>query len=91
VFWHTVWLTEKSMTYAKRDLRKLGITSTTEFSAAYPPPGMRVHARVTLVLHKGDDGTERNEVRQFEVLSIEEAPKDAFAPTDAELGGAPSP
>jgi hypothetical protein len=90
MFWHTVWLSEKAITYAKRDLRKLGITSTAELNAPYPPPGMRVHAKATLVFQKEDDGTERNEVRHFEVLSIEEQPKDAFAPTDEELGGAAS-
>jgi hypothetical protein len=90
MFWHTVWLSEKAITYAKRDLRKLGITSTTELAAPYPPPGMLVHAKATLVLHKEDDGTERNEVRHFEILSHDEAPKDEFAPRHDELAGGDS-
>jgi hypothetical protein len=87
VFWQTAWLSERAMPYAKRDLLKLGITSPAQLSAPYPPPGMRVHAHANVVLRKDDDGSERNEVRNFEVLSHEEEPKDEFAPRDDELAG----
>jgi len=78
-FWHDIWLTIVAMPMAKRDLGKLGITSLEQLEQPLPP-GIR--CVVKLALRRGDDGTEYNRVRSFDVLSIDHPEQDAFAPVD---------
>ncbi len=78
-FWDDIWLTEAAMPMAKRDLGKLGIKSLDQLEEPLP---QGIRCRVKLVLRKDDDGTEYNRVRSFEVVGIDEAERDAFAPAD---------
>jgi hypothetical protein len=78
-FWHDVWITDRAMSMAKRDLLKLGVTSLDQLDGP-PPQGIR--CKVTLVLHRDDDGTEHNKVKRFDVLGIDAPELDPFAPPD---------
>jgi len=78
--WHDVWLTQDGAKYALRDLSKLGITRTEQLDAPLPE-GIIVFANV--VLRRGDDGTERNELKHtnpFDVLAIEPPAPEPYAP-----------
>jgi hypothetical protein len=75
--WHDIWLTPASMSMAKRDLSRLGITSPQQLEQPVP----RWHrCLVTVVLRRDDDGTERNSVKTFEVTGKDEPEADPFAP-----------
>ncbi len=75
--WLDCWLTPAALAMSKRDLMKLGIATPEQME--YPlPRGIR--CRVTVVLHADDNGIERNRVRSFEVIGIDEPEVDAFAP-----------
>lgn len=75
--WHSLYLTEAALPMAKRDLGKLGVTTPEQLEQPIPS-GIRCKVRV--VLHRGDDGTERNRVRSFEVLGVDPPEVDPFAP-----------
>ena len=75
--WLDCWLTPAALAQSKRDLGKLGIATPEQME--YPlPRGIR--CRVTVVLHADDNGIERNRVRSFVVIGIDEPEVDAFAP-----------
>lgn len=78
-FWHDVWLTEAALPMAKRDLAKLGVVSLEQLDSPLPK-GIRARAHV--VLRKGDDGTEFNRIRTFEVIGIDPPDVDPFAPAE---------
>jgi len=78
-FWHTIWLTESAMRFAKRDLLKLGIKDIAELERPLPR-GLRCKAQV--VLRKEDSGYGYNRVKNFEVLGVNPPPPDPFAPPD---------
>ena len=78
--WLDIWLTQKNLGNAKRDLGKLGVTSLNQLNHPLPP-GIR--CLVKLVLRKDDDGIEHNEVRSFEVVGIDAPEPNPFAPTTA--------
>lgn len=79
LIWHEIWLTEAALPLAKRDLGKLGISSPDALERPLPPG---IVCKVRVVVHRDDDGTERNKVKRFEVLRIDVPEADAFAPTD---------
>lgn len=83
-FWHDIWLTPAALPMAKRDLGKLGIKALEQLERPFPPG---ICCRVSLTLRKGDDGREFNRVRSFEVVGIDEAEQDAFAPAEPAGGG----
>ena len=76
--WLNCWLTPAALAQSKRDLGKLGIVSP-EMMERPLPRGIRCN--VTVVLRKDDDGIERNRVRSFEVIGIDEPEADPFAPS----------
>lgn len=76
-FWHDIWLSEKAIAMAKRDLGRLGVTSIDQLDQPLPT-GIR--CRVKLGVRKDEDGAERNRVRTFEVVGIDTPELDAFAP-----------
>lgn len=86
--WHDLWLTQKAMARTKRDLAKLGIREFTQLDQPLPR-GITVRANV--VLRRQDDGREHNRVRDFEVIGIEEASPDPFAPVEPEPEPVPEP
>lgn len=86
-FWHDVWLTPTALPMAKRDLAKLGVTALEQLERPLP---QGIRCKVKLVLRRGDDGTEYNRVRTFEVIGIDPPEVDPFAPIDG-LHSSPLP
>jgi len=86
-FWHDLWLTEAALPMTKRDLAKLGVTSLEQLDLPLP---RGIRCRCKLVLRRGDDGAEFNQVRTFTVVGIDEPEADAFAPADEPGTGTPS-
>jgi hypothetical protein len=84
-FWHDIWLTAAALPMAKRDLGKLGVTSLEQLEKPLPP-GIR--CGVKLALRRGDDGTEYNRVRAFDVIGIDKPEDDDFAPVGEDGKGA---
>jgi hypothetical protein len=85
-FWLDIWLTEANLPNAKRDLGKLGVTSLDQLESPLP---QGIRCRVMLVVRKDDDGTDRNEVRFFEVVGVDSPEPNPFAPgpeTDKQIG-----
>ena len=82
-FWHDVFLTPQSLPMAKRDLAKLGITKLEQLETPLPA-GIRCDCKLSL--QKGDDGTEYNRLRSFDVVGIDENPSH-----DADFGPQPEP
>lgn len=76
--WKTFYLTADAAKYSKRDLHKLGFNSMDQLKQSLPPN--RFVCRLTVVLRKDDDGVEKNEVRNLELLRVEEPKADPFAP-----------
>ena len=85
-FWHDVWLTEAALPMAKRDFAKLGVTSLDQLENPLP---RGIRCRCKLVLRRGDDGAEFNQVRTFFVVGIDPPEADAFAPVDDGTPGEP--
>ncbi len=83
---YDIWLTEKTLEQAKRDFTKIGITDPETQLDGPIPQGLL--AKLTVVVHRGDDGIERNQVKRFVVVGIE--PPDAFAPVSIN-GPTPEP
>jgi hypothetical protein len=75
--WHEIWLTPKSMPMAKRDLLKLGFKSPQQMEQPVP---QWLRCRVQVVIHRDDDGTERNRVRDMELVGRDTPEADPFAP-----------
>lgn len=82
-FWHDLWLTPAALPMTKRDLAKLGVTSLSQLESPLPR-GIRCKCKVAL--RRGDDDTEYNRLRTFEVIGIDEPERDAFAPDDGAPG-----
>lgn len=79
--WHDLWFTAAALPHAKRDLAKLGITTPEQMDQPLPP-GIR--CKVVVALRKDDDGIERNQVRRFEVVGIDEVPANPCPPEEDE-------
>lgn len=86
--WYDIWLTRNWMTYAKRDLAKIGINSLEEID---PPLSDLFRCSVRVVVHRDDDGNETNQVKKFDVVEVEEPEPEPFAPggESAELDDTP--
>jgi hypothetical protein len=78
--WHDIWLSDRAKGGAVRDLAKLGVRNKAQLEQ--PIPSRRIRCKVFVTLRKADDGTERNEVRSFEVLGIDPPPVNPFAPSE---------
>lgn len=78
-FWHDLWLTDRAITYTKRDLKKFDITNFSHFD--HPWPG-EYHCEVKLALRQRDDGNQYNEVKSFEVKGFTKFKADPFAPSN---------
>ncbi|VTR92755.1 Uncharacterized protein OS=Rhodopirellula baltica SWK14 GN=RBSWK_05112 PE=4 SV=1: DUF669 [Gemmata massiliana] len=95
--WVTKYFTPAALPYTKRDLAKLGIDSTAKLRQ--PFPANRLVCKLTVTLRRDDDGTERNEVKNLDVIRVQEPTADPFAPsdpagaagTDAGTDGGPNP
>lgn len=75
--WLDCWLTPKALATSKRDLLKLGIDSAGKLNRDLPAGYV---AKVRVVIRQDDNGTQRNEVRGFEVTGFSPPTPDTFAP-----------
>lgn len=78
--WWDKYFTTAALPYTKRDLAKLGIDSKAKLLA--PFPANRFVCKLTVALRKDDDGTERNEIKNLELLRVQEPAVEPFAPRD---------
>ena len=76
-FWLDCWLTAAALPQTKRDLAKLGVTSLDQLERPLP---RGIRCKCKLALRKDDNGDERNRVKTFEVVGIDEPEVDPFAP-----------
>lgn len=76
-FWHDIYLTEAAIPMAKRDLGKLAVTDLAQLDSPLPAG---IKCKVQLALRKEEDGTDRNKVKRFDVISIDPPEADTFAP-----------
>lgn len=83
--WRPLYDTPAARPFTKRDLLKLGIDTAAKLAA--PFPANRLVCEVTAVLRTDDSGIERNEVKAFKVIRVQEPTADPFAPADREGGG----
>lgn len=79
--WFDLFLTPAALAITKRALAKLGIVELEQVEQGCPP-GIVCNVRV--VVQADDDGTERNRVKSFEVIRIDEPERDPFAPDESE-------
>jgi hypothetical protein len=79
----------KALPYTKRDLAPFGLTSSAKLLSPFPPPGREYLVRIVVVLQRGDDGIERNDVKKIEIVRVDESPAAAFLlPPRPNEGGA---
>jgi hypothetical protein len=71
------------MAMAKRDLTKLGINRPEQMEQPVP---QWLRCRVVVVIHTDDSGTERNRVKDVEVIGKDTPEADPFAPADTTGG-----
>jgi hypothetical protein len=86
-FWHDVYFSAKAEGRALRDVAKLGVpitgTKAETFAALDRPLPAVFRCDVKLVVRRDDDGTEKNEVRRFDVIEVIKPEPDPFAPDAA--------
>lgn len=82
--WRPLYDTAAARPYTKRDLLKLGIDTAAKLNA--PFPANRLVCEVTAVVRADDTGIEKNEVKAFKVIRVQEPTADPFAPRDSEGG-----
>lgn len=82
----------KALPYTKRDLAPLGLDTRAKLLSPFPPPGKTIVCKLTVALQRGDDGTERNDVKKIEVLRVDDSPAAAFmVPEERGEGGNAAP
>jgi hypothetical protein len=81
--WWEIWLTQKAMAMAKRDLAKLGIHRPEQMEQPVP---QWLRCRVVVVIHADDNGTDRNRIRDVEVIGRDTPEADPFAPSETTGG-----
>ncbi len=86
LIWHDLWLTEKALPNALRDLAKLGVTSPDQLEQPLPA-GLVV--KIRLATRKQDTGNECNEVRELHLHAIE-TPAAASSHTESPTTNPPS-
>lgn len=75
--WHDVWLTPAALPRAKRDLARLGVTSLDQLERPIPE---RLRCVVRVTVRNDDGGRDYNHVQRYEVIGIDAAPPNPFAP-----------
>jgi hypothetical protein len=68
----------KAVGYTKRDLAPFGLTTTARLLDPFPEPGREYLVRLVVALQRGDDGTERNDVKRIDVLRVIDSPAAGF-------------
>jgi hypothetical protein len=78
--WLNKYFTPDALPYTKRDLAKLGLDSKAKLLQSFP--ANRLVCKLTVTCRQGDDGTQRNEIKNVELLRVQEPTADPFAPKD---------
>lgn len=68
----------KALPYSKRDLAIFGLTTSEKLLSPFPPSGQTYIVRLVVALQRGNDGTERNDIKRVELIRIEEFPAARF-------------
>jgi hypothetical protein len=76
--WFDIWLTEKALAGAKRDLAKIGVESLDQLERPIPPNRLRCKVRVAI--RRDNAGIARSEIRGFELIGVDDVKPDPFAP-----------
>ena len=78
--WHDIWFGANNKSFVRRDLENLGITDPERQLREPLIPG--IVCELVVVLETEDSGAQRNRVRSFHVIRIEEPESEPFAPDD---------
>lgn len=68
----------KALPYSKRDLAVFGLATSAQLLSPFPPPGKEYHARLVVALQTGDDGIQRNDIKDVKLVRVVESPAAAF-------------
>jgi hypothetical protein len=68
----------KALPYTKRDLAPFGLTTSAALLSPFPEPGREYLVRLVVVLQRGDDGIERNDIKKIDLIRVVESPAAAF-------------
>ncbi len=77
----------KALAYTKRDLAPFGLTTTAKLLSSFPDAGRDYHVRLTVALQRGDDGTERNDIKRIDHVRVDESPAAEFMLPGQSEGG----
>ena len=77
----------KALAYTKRDLAHFGLTTTAMLLSSFPDAGRDYHVRLTVALQRGDDGTERNDIKRIDLVRVDESPAAEFMLPGQSEGG----
>lgn len=84
--------TDKAVAYAKRDLADLGLKTGKQLLEPWPPFGCEIYCRLIVAIHRGDDGTEFNDIKRIDNIRIQDSNAKPFLidpDADASEGGTP--
>ncbi len=76
-----------ALPYTKRDLAPFDLTSSAELLSPFPAAGREYLVRLEVVLQRGNDGTEWNDIKRIEILKVTESPAAAFMLKPPSEGG----
>jgi hypothetical protein len=79
---------EKALPYSRRDLATFGLTSAEQLQSPFPEVGRDYFVRLTVALQRGNDGTERNDIKRIDIVRVDESPAAAFQLPGNGNGGA---
>ena len=77
----------KALTYTKRDLAPFGLATSAQLLSPFPPVGKEYHVRLVVALQRGNDGIDRNDVKNITVLRVVDSPAAAFVLGERSEGG----
>ena len=79
----------KALGYTKRDLAPFGLASSAQLLSPFPEAGREYRVRLVVALQRGEDGTDRNDIKKIDDLRVIDPPADRFKLGDESEGGAP--
>jgi hypothetical protein len=79
----------KAIAYSKRDLAAFGLTTTAKLRSPFPEPGKEYRVRLVVSLQTGDDGVQRNDIKNITVLEVTDTPDAEFLLPPAQDEGGP--
>ncbi|MBX3401556.1 MAG: hypothetical protein KF873_22730 [Gemmataceae bacterium] len=77
----------KALPYTKRELAPFGLTTTAKLLSPFPEPGREYLVQLLVVLQRGNDGVERNDVKRIDLVRVVDSPASAFLLPPRSEGG----